>query len=160
MGIAHLYAVATLSPFSGTLICPYRTAFLSIELRIESWSENSPFVIEYSISSAIGDSNRGSARADNSARCNPQPQRNGNQAMERRSSSHSSAEPTKEPLSRLLVETTILVADARSNGANVLRDAANLYKVDTDAIGQKVKQKFAAKANKEAKTLPKAKRAA
>jgi hypothetical protein len=29
-------------------------------------------------------------------------------------------------LSRLLVETTILVAVARSNGANVLRDAANI----------------------------------
>jgi len=56
--------------------------------------------------------------------------------------------------------TTILVAVGRSNGANVLRDAANLYKVDTDAIGQKVKQKFASKANKEAKPIPKAKKAA
>jgi ParB family chromosome partitioning protein len=63
-------------------------------------------------------------------------------------------------LSRLLVETTILVAVARSNVANVLRDAENLYKVDTDAIGQKVKQKFAANANKEATPLPKAKKAA
>jgi ParB family transcriptional regulator, chromosome partitioning protein len=48
-------------------------------------------------------------------------------------------------LSRLLVETTILVAVSRTNAATVLRDAAATYKVDTDAITLKVKQEFAAK---------------
>ena len=47
--------------------------------------------------------------------------------------------------SRLLVEATILLAAARTNPASVLRDAASAYKVDTDAIGLKVKQEFAAK---------------
>jgi ParB family transcriptional regulator, chromosome partitioning protein len=46
--------------------------------------------------------------------------------------------------SRLLVESTLLLAAARTNPA-VLRDAAATYKVDTDAIAQKVKQEFAAK---------------
>ena len=45
----------------------------------------------------------------------------------------------------MMVETTILLASARHNGATVLRDAATVYKVDTDAITQKVKQEFAAK---------------
>ena len=48
-------------------------------------------------------------------------------------------------LSRLLVETSILLASSRSNAASVLRDAAATYKVDTDAITVKVKQEFAAK---------------
>jgi ParB family chromosome partitioning protein len=48
-------------------------------------------------------------------------------------------------LSRLLVESTILLAAARTNAAVVLRDAASIYKVDTDAIELKVKQEFAAK---------------
>ena len=48
-------------------------------------------------------------------------------------------------LSRLLVEATILLAAARTNPATVLRDAASIYKVDTDAIALKVKQEFAAK---------------
>ena len=48
-------------------------------------------------------------------------------------------------LSRLLVESTILLAAARTNPAVVLRDAAATYKVDTDAIAHKVKQEFAAK---------------
>jgi len=48
-------------------------------------------------------------------------------------------------LSRLMVETTIMLAAARTNPANVLRDAANTYKVDTDAIAPKVKQEFTAK---------------
>ena len=48
-------------------------------------------------------------------------------------------------LSRLLVETSILLAASRSNPAIVLRDAASMYKVDTDAIARKVKQEFAAK---------------
>jgi ParB family chromosome partitioning protein len=48
-------------------------------------------------------------------------------------------------LSRLMVEATILIAASRHNGTSVLKDAAILYKVDTEAIGQKVKQEFAAK---------------
>jgi ParB family transcriptional regulator, chromosome partitioning protein len=65
-------------------------------------------------------------------------------------------------LSRLLVETTILLAVSRTNAATVLRDAATVYKVDTDAITLKVKQEFAAKAKakKEAKPVPKARKAA
>jgi hypothetical protein len=65
-------------------------------------------------------------------------------------------------LSRMLVEATILLAASRHNGTNVLRDAATLYKVDTDAIASKVKQEFAAKAKakKEAGPAPKVKKAA
>jgi ParB family chromosome partitioning protein len=65
-------------------------------------------------------------------------------------------------LSRLLVETSILLAASRSNAAVVLRDAATAYKVDTDAITQKVKQEFSAKAKakKEPKPAPKVKKAA
>jgi ParB family transcriptional regulator, chromosome partitioning protein len=69
-------------------------------------------------------------------------------------------------LSRLMVETTILLAASRHNGTTVLKDAATLYKVNTEAIGQKVKQEFAAKAKakKEAKLqaepIAKAKKAA
>jgi ParB family chromosome partitioning protein len=48
-------------------------------------------------------------------------------------------------LSRLLVELSIVLASGRSNGTSTLRDAAAVYKVDTDAIGLKVKQEFAAK---------------
>ncbi len=48
-------------------------------------------------------------------------------------------------LSRLVVETSILLAASRSNPATVLRDAASAYKVDTDAIALKVKQEYAAK---------------
>ncbi len=48
-------------------------------------------------------------------------------------------------LSRLMVETTILLAASRTNPAVVLRDAAATYKVNTDAIALKVKQEFAAK---------------
>ncbi len=48
-------------------------------------------------------------------------------------------------LSRLIVETTILLAASRTNPATVLRDAAATYKVNTDAIALKVKQEFAAK---------------
>ena len=46
-------------------------------------------------------------------------------------------------LSRLLVESSILLAASRSNPATVLRDAASAYKVDTDAIAAKVRQEFA-----------------
>jgi len=48
-------------------------------------------------------------------------------------------------LSRLLVESSILLATTRGNPSNVLKDAATAYKVDTDAIAAKVKQEFAAK---------------
>jgi ParB family transcriptional regulator, chromosome partitioning protein len=57
-------------------------------------------------------------------------------------------------LSRLLVETSILLVASRSNPATILRDAASMYKVDTDAITLKVKQEFAAK--EEAKKTPQA----
>jgi ParB family chromosome partitioning protein len=49
-------------------------------------------------------------------------------------------------LGGLLVEIAILHSATRQNAAQVLRDAATVYKVDLDAIGQKVKQEFAAKA--------------
>ncbi|AXC12152.1 Chromosome (plasmid) partitioning protein ParB [Acidisarcina polymorpha] len=55
-------------------------------------------------------------------------------------------------LSRLLVETSILLASSRGNPSSVLKDAATAYKVDTDAIAAKVKQEFAAK--KKAKKTP------
>jgi ParB family chromosome partitioning protein len=48
-------------------------------------------------------------------------------------------------LSRALVEATILIAASRGNAAIVLKDAAAAYKVETDAIGRKVRQEFAAK---------------
>jgi ParB family transcriptional regulator, chromosome partitioning protein len=60
----------------------------------------------------------------------------------------------KLPSGRLLVEATILVTGARGNAAQVLRDAAATYKLDTDAITLPIKQGFAAKekANTTAKT--------
>ena len=56
-------------------------------------------------------------------------------------------------LSRLLVEVSVVLATGRNNGTNALREAATVYKVDTDAIALKVKQEYAAKAKakKEAK---------
>jgi ParB family chromosome partitioning protein len=49
-------------------------------------------------------------------------------------------------LGRLIVETAILLsARTQSDGGKVLRAAAQVYKVDTDAIALKVKQEFAAK---------------
>ena len=48
-------------------------------------------------------------------------------------------------LSRLLVESSILLAASRGNPSAVLKDAATAYKVDTDAIAAKVRQEFAAK---------------
>jgi ParB family chromosome partitioning protein len=65
-------------------------------------------------------------------------------------------------LSRMLVEATVHLAASRQNGTNVLRDAATLYKVDSEAIASKVKQEFAAKARakKETKPAPKLKKAA
>ena len=62
-------------------------------------------------------------------------------------------------LSRLLVETSILLAASRSNPATILQDAASMYKVDTDAITLKVKQEFAAK-EKAKKTPPSTAKAA
>lgn len=55
-------------------------------------------------------------------------------------------------LSRLLVESTILLAASRGNPSNVLKDAATAYKVDTDAIDAKVRQEFAVK--EKAKKIP------
>jgi ParB family chromosome partitioning protein len=48
-------------------------------------------------------------------------------------------------LGKVLVETTILYMATRHNASEVLRDAAAIYKVDTDAIALKVKQEFATK---------------
>ena len=48
-------------------------------------------------------------------------------------------------LSRLLVESSILLAASRGNPATILRDAATAYKVDTDSIATKVRQEFTAK---------------
>jgi ParB family chromosome partitioning protein len=69
-------------------------------------------------------------------------------------------------LSRVVVELTIVLAASRSNAPSVLKEAAAVYNVDTDAIAQKVKAEFAAKARakKEAKPavqpVPKVKQAA
>jgi ParB family chromosome partitioning protein len=54
----------------------------------------------------------------------------------------------------VLVELTILLTAARQQTTQVLKEAAALYKVDTDAIAAKVKQEFAAKDR--AKTAKKA----
>ena len=48
-------------------------------------------------------------------------------------------------LSRLMVEASILLASSRGNPATVLKEAAAVYKVDTDAIATKVRQEFTAK---------------
>jgi ParB family chromosome partitioning protein len=48
-------------------------------------------------------------------------------------------------LSRMTVEASILLASARGNPATVLKEAATVYKVDTDAIASKVRQEFTAK---------------
>jgi ParB family chromosome partitioning protein len=48
-------------------------------------------------------------------------------------------------LSRLLVESSILLAASRGNPSTILKDAATAYKVDTDSIATQVKQEFAAK---------------
>jgi ParB family chromosome partitioning protein len=44
-----------------------------------------------------------------------------------------------------LVESTIFLVASRTNAAAVLREAAAIYKVDTESIALKVKQEFAAK---------------
>jgi ParB family transcriptional regulator, chromosome partitioning protein len=66
-------------------------------------------------------------------------------------------------LGRVLVEIAIpLSTRLQSDSGKILRTAAQTYKVNTDAIALKVKQEFAAKAKakKEAKLVPKAKKAA
>lgn len=60
-------------------------------------------------------------------------------------------------LGRLLVETVILLTAARHNSAQALRAAATFYRVDVDAIGQKVKQEFASKENARQTRKPTAK---
>jgi ParB family chromosome partitioning protein len=57
-------------------------------------------------------------------------------------------------LSRVLVDSVILLTSMRSNQAQVLQEAASLYKVDTDAITLKVKQEFAAKDKARATSKP------
>jgi ParB-like partition proteins len=48
-------------------------------------------------------------------------------------------------LSRLLVESSILLAVSRGKPASILKEAATAYKVDTDAITAKIRQEFTAK---------------
>lgn len=48
-------------------------------------------------------------------------------------------------LSKAIVEAVILLVAARPNGNGVLREAATLYNVDTEAVAAKVKQEFAAR---------------
>ena len=56
-------------------------------------------------------------------------------------------------LGRIMVELTIVLAAAHSNAPVVLKDAAAIYKVDTDTIAAKVKKEFADK--ERAKATPK-----
>ena len=60
-------------------------------------------------------------------------------------------------LGSALVELIILLTTARQQTMHVLKDAAAVYKVDTDAIAAKVKQEFAAKdkAKSAKKAVPK-----
>ena len=44
-----------------------------------------------------------------------------------------------------VVESVILLTVSRGNASHALRDAATVYKLDTDAIAAKVKQEFAAR---------------
>ena len=57
-------------------------------------------------------------------------------------------------LGRAVVEAVVLLTASRGNAAHVLREAAEVYKVDVAAITATVKQEFAAKEN--AKTAKKA----
>ena len=57
-------------------------------------------------------------------------------------------------LGSALVELTIMLTAARQQTTQVLNDAANLYKVDTDAIAAKVKQEFAARDKARAEKKP------
>lgn len=56
--------------------------------------------------------------------------------------------------SRLLVEASILLAASRSNPTALVKEAATIYKVDTDAITNKVRQEFAAKKKARKTTQP------
>ena len=62
-------------------------------------------------------------------------------------------------LSRLLVESSILLALSRGNPSSVFKDAATAYKVDTDAIAAKVRQEFTAKEKAKKETQPASKAA-
>jgi len=62
-------------------------------------------------------------------------------------------------LYRMLVESSILLAASRGNPAALLKEAANAYKVDTDAIAAKVRQEFAAKDKDKKMAQPAAKSA-
>jgi ParB family chromosome partitioning protein len=58
-------------------------------------------------------------------------------------------------LGRLAVELTIVFTASRGNALAMLKEAAAVYKVDTDAIAAKVRQEFAAKEKaKSAKKAP------
>jgi len=57
-------------------------------------------------------------------------------------------------LGRLAVELTIVFTASRGNAPAVLKEAAAVYKVDTDAIAATVRQEFAAK--EKAKSVKKA----
>jgi len=48
-------------------------------------------------------------------------------------------------LGSVVIELTIILAAAHGNSHTVLREAAEVYKVNPDAIALKVKQEFAAK---------------
>jgi ParB family chromosome partitioning protein len=62
-------------------------------------------------------------------------------------------------LSRLMVETSILLASSRGNPTAILKEAATAYKVDAEGIAAKVRQEFAAK-EKAKKTAQSAQKAA
>jgi ParB family chromosome partitioning protein len=57
-------------------------------------------------------------------------------------------------LGRIMVELTIVLAAARSNAPAVLKEAATIYKVDTDAIQAKVRLEFATKEKARAEKKP------
>jgi ParB family chromosome partitioning protein len=64
-------------------------------------------------------------------------------------------------IGRLIVEAVILLTTrTQPDGGKVLRAAAQVYKVDTDAIALKVKQEFAAKDKKKPAAKPASKRVA
>jgi ParB family chromosome partitioning protein len=48
-------------------------------------------------------------------------------------------------LGRVMVELAVVLAASRGNAPQVFREAAQIYKVDTDIITLKVRQDFAAK---------------
>jgi ParB family chromosome partitioning protein len=62
-------------------------------------------------------------------------------------------------LSRVLVESSILLAASRGNPSTLLKDAATAYKVDTETIAAKVRQEFAAKEKAKKATQPSTKAA-